>query len=451
MRSGDLPHTWGMSKPLLALATSAMLIGTVSHAADLRIYSGFGEVRQAAAVQNGQISLNLPVSLYNTIIPDSLDLDGVQVVSRSLVQQANWLSSLEGKTVTLRENNKTERVTLVRARDLLIRDSQGQYRTVQAASLSYDALPPLNPFSPSWQATFNVTGNATGNATGAVGKPILTYLTRALSWTPRYTVKLTGSTLVLAALADIRNSSDQSFDVNAAELYAGEVQLEGGQVYPLARTQAFDAQTTAGSVAQAPKVNSLGELRGLYRYGLSQPFTLPASGSVSLPFLNPRVSFERFGVAGVGFSLSGGKGNLNRGYRLKSDTELPAGPVTVREDGRLVGQVSVQTTSANTPVDLNLGTDPDLSYIRSAAVTVQGKGTKTSTVTVRVTYTFENAKDRPTRFELTEYGLDERATVTGQATRTPEGNLLIKTDVPARSGKTNGKASVTFTVVQPNS
>lgn len=443
MRSGDLPHTLGMSKPLLALATCAMLIGTVSQAADLRIYSGFGEVRQAAVVQNGQISLNLPVSLYNTIIPDSLDLDGMQVVSRSLAQQANWLSSLEGKTVTLRENNKTERVTLVRAHDLLIKDSQGQYRTVQATSLSYDALPPLNPFSPSWQATFNVTG--------AAGRPILTYLTRALSWTPRYTLKLTGSTLVLAALADIRNSSDQSFDVNAAELYAGEVQLEGGQVYPLARSQAFDAQTTTGSIAQAPKVNSLGELRGLYRYGLSQPFTLPASGSVSLPFLNPKVTFERFGVAGVGFSLSGGKGNLNRGYRLKSDTELPAGPVTVREDGRLVGQVSVQTTSANTPVDLNLGTDPDLSYTRSAAVTVQGKGTKTSTVTVRVTYTFENAKDRPTRFELTEYGLDERATVTGQATRTPEGNLLIKTDVPAKSGKMNGKASVTFTVVQPNS
>ncbi len=406
-----------MSKSLLALATSALLMGSVSlssaEAADLRIYSGFGEVRQAATVQNGQISLTLPVSLYSTIIPDSLDLDGAQVASRSLVQQANWLSSLEGKMVTLRENNKTERVTLVRARDLLIKDAKGQYRTVQAANLSYDALPPLNPFLPSWQATFNVTG--------AAAKPTLTYLTRALSWTPRYTLKLTGSTLALAALADIRNSSDQSFDVKATELFAGEVQLEGGQVSPLARNQAFDVQATAGSVtASAPKVNSLGELRGLYRYALSQPFTLPASGSVSLPFLNPKVTFERFGVAGVGFSLSGGKGNLNRGYRLKSDTELPAGPVTVREDGRLVGQVSVQTTSANTPVDLNLGTDPDLSYTRATAVTVQGKGTKTSTVT-------------------------------GQVTRTPEGSLLIKTDVPARSGKTNGKASVTFTVVQPNS
>ncbi|WP_407571059.1 hypothetical protein [Deinococcus altitudinis] len=424
--------------------TAAALIGSAS-AADLRIYSGFGEVRQPAAVTTGQVSLNLPVSLYNTILPDSLDLDGANVVSRSLVQQANWLSSLEGQQVTLREDGKTERVTLVRARDLLIKDAQGLYRTVSAQNLAYDALPPVNPLSPSWQATFNVVGVN-------VVAPTLTYLTRALSWTPRYTLKLSGTTAALSALADIRNTSEQSFAVNATELYAGEVQLQGGQVYPLARAYAADAMTTAGSVAApAPKVNSLGELRGLYRYGLDQPFTLPANGNVSLPFLNPKVTFERFGVASLGFSQTGGKGNLNRGYRLKSDTELPAGPVTVREDGRLVGQVGVDTTSAGTPLDLNLGTDPDLTYTRTAAVTVQGKGTKTETTTIRVTYLLENAKDRPTRFELTEYGVDGRATVTGQATRTPEGSLLVKVDVPARTGKTNGKATVTFTVVTPSS
>jgi hypothetical protein len=435
-----------MSKSLLALATSALLLSSASlfstaGATDLRIYSGFGEVRQAATVSKGQINLNLPVSLYNTIIPDSLDLDGAQLASRSLVQQANWLSGLEGQMVTLREDSKTERVTLVRARDLLIKDKAGLYRTVKLENLAFDAQPPLNPFSPSWQATFNVVGTA--------AKPTLTYLTRALSWTPRYTLKLAGSTLALAALADIRNNSDQSFDVVATELYAGDVQLEGGQVYPLQRNAESDAvaQTASAPIA---KVNSLGELRGLYRYGLSQPFTLPANGNVSLPFLNPKVSFERFGVAGVGFAFSGGKGNLNRGYRLTADTELPGGPITVREDGRLVGQVSVQTTAANTPVDLNLGTDPDLSYTRATAVTVQGKGTKTATATVKVTYTFENAKDRAVRFELTEFGLDSRATVSGQAARTPEGNLLLKVDVPAKAGKVSGKATVSFTVVTPN-
>lgn len=434
-----------MKPSLLPLTTSALLLGALfssAGATDLRIYPGFGEVRQAATVSNGQVNLSLPVNLYNTIIPDSLDLDGAQLTSRSLVQQANWLSSLEGQMVSLREDGKTERVTLVRARDLLIRDASGLYRTVKLENLAFDAQPPLNPFSPSWQATFNVVG--------APGKPTLTYLTRALSWTPRYTLKISGNTLALAALADIRNTSEQSFDVSATELYAGDVQLEGGQVYPLQRNAQFDAVAQATAAPAAPKVSSLGELRGLYRYGLSQPFTLPASGNVSLPFLNPRVSFERFGVAGVGFSFSGSKGTLNRGYRLTADTELPGGPVTVREDNRLVGQVSVQTTAAGTPVDLNLGTDPDLSYTRAAAVTVQNKGTKNATATVKVTYTFENAKDRAVRFELTEFGLDSRATVSGQAVRTPEGNLLLKVDVPAKSGKVSGRVSVTFTVVTPN-
>ncbi|WP_407539556.1 hypothetical protein Q0M94_15465 [Deinococcus radiomollis] len=429
------------------LALTAALIGSAfagnAAATDLRIYSGFGEVRQPAAVTNGQVNLNLPVSLYNTILPDSLDLDGANVTSRSLAQQANWLSSLEGKQVTLHEDGKTERVTLVRARDLLIKDAQGLYRTVSAQNLSYDALPPVNPLSPSWQATFNVVGVN-------VMAPTLTYLTRALSWAPRYTLKLSGTTAALSALADIRNTSEQAFSVNATELFAGEVQLQGGQAYPQLADATSNVVASRLALPPAPKVNSLGELRGLYRYGLDQPFTLPANGNVSLPFLNPKVTFERFGVASLGFSQGGGKGNLNRGYRLKSDTELPAGPVTVREDGRLVGQVGVDTTSAGTSLDLNLGADPDLTYTRSAAVTVQGKGTKTETRTIRVTYLLENAKDRATRFELTEYGLDSRATVTGQATRTPEGNLLIKVDVPAKSGTTNGKATVTFIVVTPS-
>jgi hypothetical protein len=448
-----------MSKQLLSLTAllTATVVGQLAFsqaaATDLRIYSGFGEVRQAATVQNNQVSLNLPVNLFSTIVPDSLDLDGAQVGSRALVQQPNWLKSLEGKEVTLREAGpqagsqgavKTERVTLIRAKDLLIKDAAGLYRNVTPENLSYDVQPPENPYSPSWQATFNVVG--------AAGKPTLTYLTRALSWTPRYTLKLAGTTAALSALADIRNSSDQPFEVGASELYAGEVQIQSGP-----EAQADNADNKFRAEAQAAPVMTggmglaairQGESGGLYRYGLTQPFTLPANGNISLPFLNPKVSFSRYGVAQFGFSGQGGKGNLNRGYRLKSDTELPAGPVTVREDGRLVGQVAVPQTSANDPVELNLGADPDLSYTRAVAITVQGKGTKLQTTTFKVTYTLENAKNRPIRFEVTEYGLDARAVITGQASRGPDGNLVFKADVPAKTGTVSGKQSVTYTVVR---
>ena len=426
-------------KPTLLALTSATLLtsasaqgGTGPGGVNLRLYGGFGEVRQPVTVQGGRVSVPLPVGLYQTIIPDSLDLDGALVTSRSLVQQPNWLASLEGRQLTLREDGKVQRVTLVRARDLLVRDAAGQYRTVDPAQLSYDVAPPLNPLSPSWQASFVVS------APTAATTPSLTYLSRALSWSPRYTLKLSGGNAALSALADLRNTSDESFNVFGTELFAGEVQLQSGGPLPYARTEVQSAAMAADSAA--PKVNGLGELRGLYRYALDRPFVLPAGGTVSLPFLNPQVSVERFGMLDIGFSPSGSKGTLGRGYRLKASTELPAGSVTVREDGRLVGQVGVETTPANTPLELNLGSDPDLRYTRTAATTA-GK-----TQTIRVTYTFENAKDRPLRFEVTEEGLDSRATVSGDVIRTPQGGLSLRVDVPAK-----GKLTRSFSVTLPGS
>ncbi|MFC4455584.1 hypothetical protein [Deinococcus sonorensis] len=422
-------------KTALAALTAAVLLGTAS-ATDLRIYQNFGEVRDTAAVQQGRVTVSLPINLYGSILPDSLDLDGVNVTSRSLVQQANWLATLEGQPVTLLEDGKRERVTLVRARDLLIKDAQGQYRTVPAERLAFDQVPPENPLSPSWLASFTVAGS---------GTPTLTYLTRALSWTPRYTLKLSGSAASLSALADLRNGSDQPFNVSAAELYAGDVPLENGQPMPAPYARAEMAAPVAADSMGVPKVSSQGELRGLYRYGLQGAFTLPANGSVSLPFLNPKVSsFERYGVLERGFSAGGDQGNLDRGYRLKTDTELPGGPVTVREDGRLVGQVSVDTTPAGTALELDLGTDPDLTYTRSAVSSKVAGGTA-----IRVTYTFQNAKDRPVRFEVTEQGLSSRAALTGQATRTATNGLLVRVDVPAKQGTTPGKLVQTFTVTVP--
>ncbi|MGI8747100.1 MAG: hypothetical protein ACR2J4_01930, partial [Deinococcus sp.] len=117
-------------KPTLLALTAATLLASASAqggtgqggtpgGVNLRLYGGFGEVRQPVTVQGGRVSVPLPVGLYQTIIPDSLDLDGALVTSRSLIQQPNWLASLEGRQLTLREDGKVQRVTLVRARDLL--------------------------------------------------------------------------------------------------------------------------------------------------------------------------------------------------------------------------------------------------------------------------------------------------------------------------------------------
>jgi len=90
---------------------------------------------------------------------------------------------------------------------------------------------------------------------------------------------------------------------------------------------------------------------------------------------------------------------------------------------RPVGQMGLLTTPTTTPADLNLGTDPDLSYARTTTVTEQGKGTRTAAMLVKVTYTLDNAKHRATRFELTEYGSESQAALSGQASRKPEYNV----------------------------
>ncbi len=407
---------------LLALASAAS-------ATDLRIYPNFTEFREAVTVPAGGYTFTLPANAWSQVVPGSIDLEGVNVASRVEGPQGSWLNSLEGKAVTLIENGARQTVTLVRAQDLLIKDAQGTYRTVDYAQLAFPTLPPVNASARDQGVNFNVTGGGTGT---------VSYLSRAISWSPRYNLKVAANGAAsLSALADIRNSSDETYRVNATELFAGDVQVQGGRPMPYAmRSEAADMAMPAP--VTAPKINAVGELRGLYRYALSAPFTLPANSTVTLPFLQPKVGFERYASLTLGFDAQGGSGKLDRAYRLTSDALLPAGVVTVRDEGRVVGQVSIPDTAKGDPVSLDLGSDTDLAYTRSVQVLKQDK----TTLTARVTLTLTNAKDRSVRAEVTEQ-LGGNVSVDG-ATKVPEG-LLVKVDVPAK-----GKVTRTYTVTIRN-
>lgn len=405
-----------------ALTAALLAIGS-AQATDLRIYPNFSEVRAPVQVSGREFTLSLPLNVWQNLLPGTLDLEGLDVLARVQLANSSWLEGLEGKTLTLRgPDGKTEPVTLVRASDLTVKDAAGQYRTARYEDLGFPQLPPENARAQT-QTTFSLA---------APGGGTLSYLTRAITWNPRYTLKLSGTTGSLSALAEIRNNSDQPYAVKTTELLAGEVNIEGGQPVPYAQ---LSTRAAADAAPGANKINALGELRGLYRYQLSEAFTLPKQSIISLPFLRPKISFERYAALNTGFDATGSKGKLNRAYRVKSDVLLPAGVVTVRDDGRLVGQVSIGDTSAKDPIDLNVGSDPDMSYTRAVQVLRQDK----TGGSYRVTYTVENAKDRPLRAEIRE-GVGGNVTVDG-AERTPEGSILVKADVPAK-----GKVTKTFTV-----
>lgn len=414
----------------------------MTHAAatDIRIYPSFTEVREPVSAAGKTLTVALPQEAWNGVIGGSLDLEGLAFDSAVQKLEANWLSGLEGKTVYLkREDGKTEPVTLVRAKDLLVKDASGKYFTVSYDKLQFDVLPPANPLSPSQTLTYSLK-----NAGGGT----LSYLTRSVSWQPRYTLKASDAGAQLSALADIRNATDLPYEVKNTELYAGDVNVQGDVMSPAPMQMRAEA-TAAAAYDAAPKIQSGGEMRGLYKYTLSTAFTLPASSMVTLPFLTPKLTkFERYAGLNTYFGTDKREGTLSRFYRFTADDRLPAGPITVREDGRIVGQTNIGETRKGGEVEFSLGDDPDVAYTRTVQTVSQVKNDKgnVTKTTYKVTYAFESSKSRTVRAEVTERVGGRRVTIDSAAPVQNQGTATLKVDVPA-----NGKASKTFTVVVDNS
>jgi hypothetical protein len=420
----------------LLTAALALTLGSAT-AADLRIYPSFSEVREPVRATGSTLTVTLPEAAWAGIIPGSLDLDGLSFSSAVQRQEANWLASLEGRAVYLRTGEKVEPVTLIRARDLLVRDAQGRYRTARYEDLSFDVLPPPNPLSPTQTLTFTLPQPGAGT---------LSYLTRAVTWAPRYTLKASNASAQLSALADIRNGTDLAYDVKGTELYAGDVEVQG---QPMPAPFALESRATAAdAVAAAPKINSLGELRGLYRYALSTPFTLPANSVVTLPFLTPKLTqFERYAGLNTYFTPQNTSGTLSRFYRLKADERLPGGSVTVREENRIVGQTNIPETAKGAEIEFSLGADPDVRYARTVQTVSSEKNAQGNVVrtTYRVTYAFESSKDRAVRAEVSERVGGRRVLIDG-VVKGQDAAAEFRVDVPA-----NGKATRSFTLVVDNS
>ena len=424
---------------VLPALAAALALGSAG-ATDLRIYPSFTEVRQPVTATGTSLNVTLPQSAWESVLPGSLDLEGLPFSSAAQTLQSNWLSGLEGQTVYLRRGETTEPVTLVRARDLLVKDAQGRFFNVRFEDLSFTAAPPLNPQSPSQTLTYTLPRAGAGT---------LTYLTRAVTWSPRYTLNASTAGANLTALADLRNSTELAYDVQNTELYAGDVTVQANPQAEAGFAADMVMRAVPTAAAPAPKIQSQGELRGLTRYDLTTPFTLPANSVITLPFLTPKLSrFERYAGLDTYFSTDTRTGTLNRSYRLEADQRLPAGPLTVREDGRLVGQTTLPDTRKGGTIDFSLGEDPDIEYTRSAAQTAQvkdAKGNVTKT-TYRVTYAFESSKDRAVRAEVTERIGGRVIIIDTSAPVKNQGAANLRVDVPA-----NGKVSRTFTVVIDNS
>lgn len=169
---------------------------------------------------------------------------------------------------------------------------------------------------------------------------------------------------------------------------------------------------------------------------------------MTLPFLTPKLTnFERYVGLETYFNTGTQDGTLNRFYRFTADDRLPAGPITVREEGRIVGQTNISDTRKGGKVEFSLGDDPDVHYTRTVQTVTQVKNDKgnVTKTTYKVTYAFESSKTRAVRAEITERVGGRRVIIDSAAPVQNQGTATLKVDVPA-----GGKVSRSFTVIVDN-
>ncbi|ULH15589.1 hypothetical protein MF271_02785 [Deinococcus sp. KNUC1210] len=275
---------------------------------------------------------------------------------------------------------------------------------------------------------------------------MVNYLTRGLSWRPRYTLQVgsgPADRASLRALADIHNATTQAYRVGTTELFAGEVNIEGaGEPLAYATGPALPLPAVPIEGGQISPPVTLDTINGLYRYGVNTAYVLQPRSTLTLPFLAPKVgSFQRYASLRSSFSPLDSQGVLNRSYRLKADQNLPGGIVTVREAGRIMGQASVPDTARNREIRVILGGDPDLSYTRHAETLVI---TPSNGGTYKVTYVVTSNKDRAFPVQISEQ-IGGRMILLNGLKAQNQATMERRVVVPAR-----GTARVSFTVIIDN-
>ncbi|GGJ31980.1 DUF4139 domain-containing protein [Deinococcus roseus] len=389
-----------------------------AQAADLRIYPGFAEIRENVQVSENY-TLNLPIEHFAQILPGSLTLEGLDVLNQTSRQV---ISSLEGQKVLVQKGNETIEAEVIRAEDFLLKDLKtGRYFYGDPRSIEYLSVPQL----PSYQVDFLVS---------RPGKGTLSYLTQGITWNPRYNLNITDAGHTFAAWADITNNTGRKLTVDNTELFGGDVNLNQSYNPPMPMVREGAAMMDKST---ANEIQAQGEAGGLYRYDLSQPFTLAANGTYTLPFVKPQTKVTPYLAANTYFYPQTTEGNLSRMYKFTSSEFLPRGTITVREDGRILGQAQVPDLTADRETLLNLGRDADVSFKRDVKTVSQND----SKAVYNVTLTLKNNKKRAVQAQFKDM-LSGKFEIKGNVKATTEGVLV---EPKLNAGE---KRTYTYTITQ---
>lgn len=346
----------------------------------IRIYPSFTEIRQNVNAKSPH-QIYIPQDLFHNIIEGSLNLEGVDLKSMESVLREN---NVEGKEIHVFRNKELRKVKMIRSRDSLVQDLEtNRFYNVDRNQIEYSEIP-------------EETGTEVTFIFDKEGPGVLSYLMSGISWKPRYSFNVQGDTNTFQGWADIRNDTMKEYSIDKTELFGGDVSIRQPRHYR-AEAMMLCAKSSRAYNSDVA-VESEGEVAGLYMYSIKNAYSLSPRSTFSLPFAAPTIEMKRIAIMRSYFNHTNSKGQSERVYKIKSSEFLPAGTVTVREDGRVVGQSSISDLSADEFANLNVGSDPEISYQREVKTIVHNKDMSQYEVQV----TIKNKKERNITYEFSE-------------------------------------------------
>lgn len=375
----------------------------------IRIYPSFTEIREDVEATSPH-KVYIPEDLYNNIMQGSLNLEGVNVQTMDAVLREN---NLEGKEIHVLKNKELRKVKMIRSRDSLVQDLETKrYFNVDRSQIEFTEVP-------------EETGHEITFVFDKKGPAVLSYLMYGISWKPRYMLNVHGDANTFQGWADIKNNTIKEYTIDQTELF-GDVAIRRVNEYQPRVMMMKASRVMADSVAT---VQAEGEVAGLYMYTIKNAYVLAPRSTFSLPFASPKIELKKVALMNSYFNQSNSKGQSERIYKIVSNEFLPSGTVTVREDGRVVGQSSINNLSADEKADLAVGNDPEISYEREVKTILH----KEEMSQYEVTVTIKSRKNRSINYEFYErfHGRFEVESLSN--------NLKIENDYVKTEGTLNQK------------
>jgi hypothetical protein len=377
-----------------ALVVSSLISSAT--ATELTLYPSFAEVRENVQLTGSRFDWTPPADLGDYLVPGSLELQHPDVLSMQLLPPSgSLLSVFEGKTVKVYLHEEWVTAKVIKA-DIGLFEIDGEFIRLEGVEIKFPSLEGTR-FAPTYSWKFS----------GAGGAAKILYSTRGLYWAgTRYTLNVgSDNTANLTAWADVQNLSSLEYNVPNLTLFAGDVSAELDQENAQKNRYLANQNvvpTTPISTASQPtqRIVSAGELGGLQSYNYPKPASFAAKATTGLPFIKSNQTVKDvLEYQGQFNTNSRATSALQRVYSFATSQSLPTGGVTVRENGRLVGQTSIVNTPKLGNVRLNLGKDFDVKLSRLVTPLQIGK----KTMRYRVDYSVKNVKTRSINLRLAEY------------------------------------------------